>query len=111
MNNPPQVTYSALSEGKWVEGLVDLPIDEFLAKVTETFPGSKRERNASTDWVVWVSVNGLDSFQVTWSRQYVRVDCRHLHSEDMNRLIDIGRAFGCPLYDPQISERFRSIDG
>jgi hypothetical protein len=107
LKRTPEATYDALVNGQTVDGLVDLPVDDFLAAVIAGFPGAMREPNGSEEWLDWVSANELDSFQVTWSRQHVLVTCRHVHSDDMNRLIDIAAGFGCPLYDPQTSERFQ----
>jgi hypothetical protein len=110
MQRPPESTYETLVGGQPVDGLMDLPVDEILAVIVESFPGAKRGPNGTEDWVEWVSANQMDSFQVTWSHQYFLVTCRHVHSDDMNRLIEIGARFGCPLFDPQTSERFQIPD-
>jgi hypothetical protein len=111
MQSSPESIYEALvGGGHAVEGLFDLPIDEIMSAIVDNFPGAVRERNGPDEWVDWVSANGKDAFQVTWSRQHFLVTCRHVHSDDMNRLIDIGASFTCPLYDPQTSERFQISD-
>jgi hypothetical protein len=110
MQRRPESTYEGLASGQLVDGLTDLPVDQILANIIERFAGAVREPNGSEEWVDWASANGLDSFQVTWSRQHYLVTCRHVHSDDMNRLIDIAPGFGCLLYDPQTSERFQVPD-
>jgi hypothetical protein len=93
-----------------VEGLVDLPIEDVLSSVMRDFPGTTRERNGQSDLLSWVGQHEKGSFEVTWSHQHVRVDCRDLQKDQMNQLIEIGAAFGCPLFDPQTNERFIEVD-
>jgi hypothetical protein len=93
-------TYEALASGQSVDGLIDLPVDQMLAAMIEDFPGAVREPNGSEEWVDWVSANGLDPFQVTWSRQHVLVTCRHVHSNELNRLIEIAAGFGLSAIRP-----------
>lgn len=106
----PSAIYESLMSEQDVEGLADLPIEDILSNVMREFPGTIRERNDPSEWLVWVSQNEKDSFELTWSRRHIRVDCRHLHSDQMNQLIEIGAAFDCPLFDPQIGERFTDIE-
>ena len=106
----PSAIFESLSNEQDVEGLADLPIEDILSTVTRDFPGTVRERNGSSEWLVWMSHNEKGSFELTWSRQHIRVDSRHLHSDQMNQLIEIGAAFGCPLFDPQTRERFAQVE-
>ena len=106
----PLSVHESLMNEIHVDGLVELPIDGILSRVMHDFPGTVRESNGPSEWLTWVSQNEKDSFEVAWSRQHVRVDCRHLHSDQMNQLIEIGAAFGCPLFDPQTNERFSQVD-
>lgn len=114
-DQPPQFdvapidVYSSLNDGDYVPGLVDLPVDAILGRVLGEFPGARREPNGpSSEWVDWSSLDGQLGFQVEWSGQHLRVDCRPLEHEVANRLIDIAAEFGCALFDPQTGERFVS---
>ena len=95
-------TFIKLSEGETLPELEDLPIADILRKIGETF--SHWDALSPTDYE---NPNG-GAFQITATPQIVRIDCYGVSGDDMNRLMDILIAFGCPLYDPQISERFDS---
>jgi hypothetical protein len=98
--------YKELIEGRRAVGLVDLNVESFLAAILAEFPGSVREPNGDGEWVDWTSDGGDRSFQVEWSPEHLVVFCRGTTNDEMNRLIDIGFAHGCRLYDPQVNERF-----
>lgn len=95
-----QAVYGQLSEGEEVEGLEDLPIEALLARIGEVF----------SDWEQLDRLNyespGRGAFQLSTTRQSLRVDCYGMVGEDMNHFIDIGAEFACPLYDPQVGQRF-----
>jgi len=110
MSADPNTTYAALNEGASVDGLVPIPSEELIGDLSLAFPTAVRERNGSGEWLTWVSADGQDSFEAVWSRQHMTVTCRYLHSDDMNRIVDIGIAHACPLFDPQVNERF-AFDG
>jgi hypothetical protein len=107
MSEEPGRTYEALVSGAHVPGLATIPIEGMLADLLAAFPGAVREPNGMGEWVIWISPNGQDMFEVAWSEYYMSVSCRHVHSDDKNRIIEVGIAHGCPLFDPQIGERFR----
>ena len=96
----PLDAYRSLSDGVPVDGLNQIDIDSFYKRIIQEFPGTE-ESNGFLDWEV-----GNNSFQVSSSSQLVRVDCYGGPGEWMNVFIDIGKEFGCPLYDPQTNERF-----
>lgn len=96
----PAETYADLCEEVPVQGLATLPIDKYLQRIKDTFPGCA----ASQTTVNWEGEEG--AFQVSWSEQHVRIDCYNLNPDAMNRLIDIGLEFDCPLYDPQVDQRY-----
>lgn len=106
----PEVTLDQLADGNHVEGLTDIPVEDILARLCELFPTAVRELNGGEEWLVWVSQNQQDSFQVMWSAQHCLVNCRHLANEDINAIISVMTSRGCPLYDPQTGERF-AFDG
>ncbi len=94
-----QATYEKLSDGQVVDGLEELPISRITARLKEVF----------ADWdqlddETWEGDSG--SFQIFTTPQFFRVDCYGMDEEDMNKIIDIGSEFGCPLYDPQVTTRY-----
>jgi hypothetical protein len=107
MSQSSKAIYDCLNEGRPVDGLGELPIEEILSRVVDNFAGAQRQFNGSKEWVIWHGPNGEDSFEVTWSKWHVRVDCHHVQLTDMNRLVEIAASFGCPPYDPKTGERFR----
>lgn len=93
----------ALIDGRTVAGVATLPVDEMLERLDAVFDGWTR-----VDERLW-SRNEDGSgpaFQVFTTEQVFHVSCYGMSGEDMNRLVDLGLAFGCPLYDPQTDERF-----
>lgn len=92
----------ACCDGKIVDELETLPIDEIFNKISYTF----------SDWTVHDKNNyekeGHGSFQIFSTSQVVRFDCYGMNEDDMNSLMDILIDFDCPLYDPSISTRFDS---
>lgn len=92
---------TACCDGELMDELESLPIDEILKKVAAAF----------SDWTVHDDGKGYDNaeqgaFRIFTTSQIVRFDCYGMRESDMNSLMDIMISFGCPLYDPQISERF-----
>ena len=45
-------------------------------------------------------------FQLRTTSQLVQVVCYSMEGEDMNKIIDVMLKFNCPLYDPQVGQRF-----
>lgn len=107
MSQPSRTIYDSLSANRPVEGLADLPINEILSLVIETFTNATKDVSGAKESVVWFSQNEEDSFRLTWSPQHIQVECHHVQLNEMQRLVKIGATFGCPLYDPQTGERFR----
>jgi hypothetical protein len=92
--------YDALSDGQRVDGLEDLPIDEIVRRLTESFADWQKLDDATFDG------GERGSFQVYTSPQFFRVDCYGMNGDEMDKFVDIGTEFGCPLYDPQVGQRF-----
>jgi hypothetical protein len=95
-----QSVYDRLCDGVAIDGLEDLPIDQMARRVREVF----------SDWqrLDEVTFEGGErgSFQLYLTPQLFRVDCYGMDGEDMNRLIDLAQEFHCPLYDPQVGQRY-----
>jgi hypothetical protein len=96
-----QKTYEMLSNGQVVDALENIPIQELLQKVNEVFSGEGWEK---LDDLNWESDRG--AFQIYTTPQFFRVDCYGMEGDDMNKFIDIASEFGCPLYDPQVGNRY-----
>lgn len=92
----------ACCDGKLMEELESLPIDEILTRIASVF----------SDWTALDKNHyenekeGKGSFEIFSTSQIVRFDCYGMLETDMNTLMDILIDFGCPVYDPQISTRF-----
>lgn len=95
-----QDVYERLSDGQFVEGLEELPIDKMRARIAEIFNVGWTKLDFNT----WDS--GKKSFQVFTTRQFFRVDCYGLTGDEMNSIIDLAHEFRCPLYDPQEGKRY-----
>jgi hypothetical protein len=100
VTNDPQSIYERLCEGERVEGLEDLPIEQIVTRIAETFVDGWERIDPSN----WESSEG--AFQVSTTPQSFRIDCYGLEGEVMNLFIDIGTEFGSCLYDPQTGVRF-----
>ena len=92
--------YEAACDGETVEELESLPIRDIREKIAVTFSG----------WEM-IDANHFDgdergAFEIFTTPQFVRFTCYGMREADMNLLMDVLLGFGCPLYDPQISERF-----
>ena len=94
-----QEVYENLSNGNHVEGLECLPVQQILLDFENVFAGW--EELSPLDYE---SLNG--SFQIFTTPQFVRVDCYSMSEIHINKVMDILLNHNCPLYDPQILERF-----
>lgn len=105
VHNNEVVYKTACCEGKQMEELETLPIDDILKKIATVF-SSWNIQNNGKDFENEQQGHGM--FQIFTTSQIVRFDCYGMQEMDLNLLMDILIEFGCPLYDPQISERFDS---
>lgn len=95
----PAAIAQQLDVGNEVEGLIDLPVQEILAQLKTSFPGSV-ERAGELAWS-----REEEAFEATWSWQYVRLECQELSDDSHSRLALVFDAFDCPAYDPQLGIR------
>ena len=98
LNN--QVVYEKCSEEENVEGLETLPIEDIIADIDKEFADWSIESND------YKNPKGKGAFQIFTTPQFVRFDCYGMEGEDMNRIIDVMIKYECPLYDPQVSQRY-----
>lgn len=97
-----QEVYEKCSEEKTVEGLEDLPIDSILKDIQAEFIDWKNKESN----IDYLNPKGNGIFQIFHTKQFVRFDCHDMEGEDMNRIIDIMDKYNCPLYDPQVPQRY-----
>ncbi|MGB8455898.1 MAG: hypothetical protein WCD89_26735 [Anaerocolumna sp.] len=95
-----QETYMQLSNKEYVAGIADLPIDEILEHIADEF--KDWERCGQYDF----ESDDRGAFQVMVTKQFVRIDCYGMSKFVMNKFIDILSDYDCPLYDPQVPQRF-----
>ncbi len=100
---PPLEIYEALMEEQHVGGLEPLPISAIVSRVEQRFSSLTRDGG-----LVFWDDEERGMFELYVSDQHVHFCCRQLINEDMNTIIDIAAEFGCPLFDPQLNQRFHS---
>lgn len=103
VSNNHQAVYEKLSDGEYVEGLLQIPVEDILVKLKIVFSA---QGWTSIDEFIWESGNSY--FQMYTTPQFFRVDCYKMNGTQMNQFIDIVSEFGLQLYDPQVGERYSS---
>lgn len=93
--------YEALDEQQEVQGLEKLPVDIIMNRFQTVF--AKWEK---VDENSWKKPNGKGAFQVITTPQSVKIDCYGTEGKTMNLMVDTMAEFKCPLYDPQVPERY-----
>ncbi|WP_163410739.1 hypothetical protein [Flavobacterium ajazii] len=99
LNN--QEVYEALLENQEVEGLENLPVQVILNRIGSVF--SQWEK---VDENSWKNNAGKGAFQIITTPQSIKIDCYGTEGKTMNKLVDLLEEFKCPLYDPQVPERY-----
>lgn len=97
-----QDVYKKCSEGEIVESLQDLPIDLVLQDIQTEFINWQMEESN----VDFENPKGKGAFGILTTKQFIRFDCYGMEGEDMNRIIDVMTKYDCPLYDPQVPQRY-----
>lgn len=103
LNN--QEVYEALVEKQEVEGLAELQVEVIVNRINSVF--SEWER---VDENSWKNPKGKGAFQVITTPQSIKIDCYGTEGKTMNKLVDIMEEFKCPLYDPQVPERYDEMN-
>jgi hypothetical protein len=91
--NSPAAIAQELDFGEEVEGLIDLPVREFLDRIKAEFP-QVDERPG-----LLVSRGDGKAFEVSWSWQVVKVQASDLDDEAQQKLVGIGQEFGCQAHE------------
>ncbi|GGF30132.1 hypothetical protein [Flavobacterium limi] len=102
LNN--QEVYEALLEKQEVEGLEILPIQLILNRISSVFSQWEKVDDNS-----WKNNTGKGAFQIITTPQSIKIDCYGTEGKTMNKLVDILEEFKCPLYDPQVPERYDEL--
>lgn len=100
-----QEVYEAILDEKWVDGLEILPVDVISNRIASVF--SKWEK---VDENSWKNNNGKGAFQLLTTPQSVQIDCYGTEGKTMDILVSIMEEFKCPLYDPQVPERYDEMN-
>ena len=97
--NNGEVYRAAVAEGKNVTGLAELPVSEILMKVKKVF----REYERLDDY----NYGGLEgSFTIRVKPQAIVFDCSlRMSDEELGKIADMMKGFGCPPFDPQTGVR------
>jgi hypothetical protein len=93
--------YEALLENETVVGLEELPVQVILNRIASVF--SKWEK---VDDNSWKNTTGVGAFHVKTTPQSIQIDCYGTEGKTMDKLVSIMEEFKCPLYDPQVPERY-----
>lgn len=96
-----QEVYEALDEGLEIDGLEKLPTEVILNRINSVF--SKWER---VDENSWKNSDGPGAFCVKSTPQSITIECYGTQGTAMDKLVDVMEEFKCPLYDPQVPERY-----
>lgn len=99
------LVYEAIIEQQEVEGLEELPTAVILNRINSLF--SKWEK---VDENSWKNSNGKGAFQIKTTSQSIQIDCYGTEGKMMDLLVDTLAEFKCPLYDPQVPERYDEMN-
>jgi hypothetical protein len=100
-----QEVYEAIEEALLVEGLDDLPTAVIINRINSVF--SQWER---VDEFSWKNNDGPGAFCVKVTPQSIKIDCYGTQGKTMDKLVDVMEEYKCPLYDPQVPERFDEMN-
>ncbi len=95
------LVYEAIAEQEIVEGLEDLPVDVIMNRINSVFSNWEKVDENS-----WKNSKGKGAFQVKSTPQSIQIDCYGTEGKTMDLLVDTLDEFKCPLYDPQVPERY-----
>lgn len=97
--------YEALEEQRDVLGLDVIPVVVILNRIAVLF--SKWEK---VDENSWKNPNGIGAFQVITTPKSVAINCYGTEGKTMDILVAAMTEFKCPLYDPQVPERYDEMN-
>lgn len=95
------LVYEAIIEEQEVAGLEELPVTVILNRINTLFSQWEKVDDNS-----WKNNKGKGAFQIKTTPQSIQIDCYGTEGKVMNQLVDVLAEFNCPLYDPQVPERY-----
>lgn len=95
------LVYESLVDKERVDGLEELPIPIILNRITSVF--SKWEK---VDEFSFKNNDGVGAFHIITTPQSIQINCYGTEGKTMNKLCEIMEEFKCPLYDPQVPQRY-----
>jgi hypothetical protein len=101
----PEEIYHKLCQGERVDGLEDLPTARILERIRAAFPECDDDQENP-----YIRMENC-GVEVSWSDQHFRFDIRGEQCARVNELAAILRDFGCPMYDPQVNQRYDANGG
>jgi hypothetical protein len=97
--------YEAIEDQAVIDGLEELPVQVILNRIASVF--SKWEK---VDDNSWKNNSGVGAFQVKTTPQSIQIDWYGTDGKTMDSLVNIMEEFKCPLYDPQVPERYDEMN-
>lgn len=95
------LVYEAIDDQQIVEGLEELPVTVILNRINSVFSSWEKVDDNS-----WKNKAGVGAFQIKTTPQSIKIDCYGTEGKTMNLLVATMEEFKCPLYDPQVPERY-----
>jgi hypothetical protein len=95
------LVYEAIADNELVEGLDMLPVEVIINRINKVFASWEK-----VDEFSWKNSAGQGAFHIKTTTQSIKIDCYGTQGKTMDTLVDIMDEFKCPLYDPQIPERY-----
>jgi hypothetical protein len=99
------LVYEAIVEQEIVEGLEELPVQVILNRLASVFSNWEKVDENS-----WKNIAGKGAFHVKTTPQSIQIDCYGTEGKTINLLADTMDEFKCPLYDPQVPERYDEMN-
>jgi hypothetical protein len=99
--NHHEVYETILEEPAEIEGLEVLPVQVILNRIASVFSKWEKVDDAS-----WKNNSGVGAFHIRTTPQSIKIDCYGTEGKTMDTLVNIMEEFKCPLYDPQVPERY-----
>jgi hypothetical protein len=99
--NHHEVYETILEEPAEIEGLEMLPVQVILNRIASVFSKWEKVDDAS-----WKNNSGVGAFHIRTTPQSIKIDCYGTEGKTMDTLVNIMEEFKCPLYDPQVPERY-----
>lgn len=102
LNN--HLVYEAILEKQHIEGLEALPTVIIINRIASLFSTWERVDENS-----WKNNNGPGAFHVSTTSHSIKIDCYGTEGKAMDIMVNALEEFKCPLYDPQVPERYDGI--